>query len=185
MVLIRDERPGDHVARDRLLDTCFGDSRLMKTSERLREGRLTAWGLALIAERQGRTIGTVRLWHVEAGAGRAALLLGPIAVDPTLQSCGLGGRLMRAALQRAQALGHGGVVLVGDAPYYARFGFAQGIVEGLFMPGPFERKRFLGLELRRGALDGARGVLRASGVFDRTGLPAVADAAAASRRRVA
>lgn len=185
MVQIRDERPGDGVARERLLDTCLGENRRLKTSERLREGRLPAEGLALVAERQGCVVGTVRLWHVEAGFGRRALLLGPLAVDPTIQGLGLGTTLMRAALRRAEALGHGGVLLVGDAPYYARFGFSQAMAEGLFMPGPFERTRFLGLELRKGALAGARGVLRATGAWEATCLPVVAVAGAASRRRVA
>ncbi len=70
------------VAREYILDACFGEARRMKTSERLREGRLPAEGLALIAERDYRVIGTVRLWHVEAGLRRSALLLGPLAVDP-------------------------------------------------------------------------------------------------------
>ncbi len=69
---------------------------------------------------------------------------------------------MRAALRRARILGHGAVLLMGDAPYYARFGFSPALAEGLFMPGPFERERFLGLELRQGALAGARGILRAT-----------------------
>ncbi|KQT14834.1 GCN5 family acetyltransferase [Methylobacterium sp. Leaf399] len=166
MIEIRQEQDGDVVARERLLDACFGTARLAKTSERLREGRLPARGLAFSAERQGRIVGTVRLWHVEAGLGRPALLLGPLAVDPALHGAGLGTTLMWTALARAEALGHGGVLLVGDAPYYARFGFSGLLTAGLSMPGPFERSRFLGLNLRRGALDGASGKLRATGAWD-------------------
>ncbi|WP_375407704.1 GNAT family N-acetyltransferase [uncultured Methylobacterium sp.] len=166
MIEIRQEQFGDVVARERLLDACFGLGRIAKTSERLRAGRLPADGLAFSAERSGRIVGTLRLWHVEAGRSRAALLLGPQAVDPALQGCGLGTRLMWTALARAEALGHGGVLLIGDAPYYARFGFSGSLVEGLAMPGPFERARFLGLNLRRGTLDGATGTLRATGAWD-------------------
>ena len=189
MIQIRDEHAGDLVAREQLLDAGFGESRRMKTSERLREGRLPAEGLALVAQCDGRVVGTVRLWHVEAGAGRAALLLGPLAVDPSSRGLGLGAQLMRACLRRAETLGHGAVLLVGDAPYYARFGFAQGLADGLFMPGPFERARFLGLELRRGALQGAAGVLRATGAWTTDesvrNEPALVEAGAAARRRVA
>lgn len=190
MVQIRDEVAGDVVAREHLLDACFGEARRLKTSERLREGRLPAEGLALIAEREGRVVGTCRLWHVEAGPRRPALLLGPLAVDPAIQGLGLGSILMRAALRRADVLGHGAVLLMGDAPYYARFGFSAGLAEGLFMPGPFERERFLGLELRAGALSGARGILRAAGAWDQAApTPIVPEALVgtdvASRRRVA
>ncbi|MDP3895551.1 MAG: N-acetyltransferase, partial [Mesorhizobium sp.] len=92
-----------------------------------------------------------------------ALLLGPLAVDPALKSAGVGSALMRHAVAEAARLGHGAVLLVGDAPYYARFGFSAEKTGTLAMPGPYERERFLALELRDGALDGARGVLRASG----------------------
>lgn len=190
MIQIRDEKPGDVVAREHILDACFGEARRMKTSERLREGRLPAEGLALVAERDNHVIGTVRLWHVEASLRRAALLLGPLAVDPASQGLGLGAGLMRTALRRARILGHGAVLLMGDAPYYARFGFSPTLAEGLFMPGPFERERFLGLELRQGALAGARGILRATGAWGGASpapLPPgeVAATGSAARRRVA
>lgn len=185
MIQIRDEITSDVAARERLLDACFGPSRFLKTSQRLREGRLPAEGLALTAVRGEKCVGTVRLWNVETGCGRPALLLGPLAVDPALQGAGLGGALMRRALTRATELGHGAVLLVGDAPYYARFGFAGERTAGLAMPGPFERVRFLGLDLIPGALDGAEGVLQATGRL--APLPEIAAEAVgvASRRQAA
>ena len=163
MLSIREERPADAPAREALLDACFGDERFEKTCERLREGRRPADGLSLVIEADGAIVGTVRLWHVAAGPGRPALLLGPIAVDPALQGLGLGSKLMRAALARARALGHTAVLLVGDAPYYARFGFAAKHAKALRLPGPVDRARFLGLELVPGALAGARGLVAATG----------------------
>jgi predicted N-acetyltransferase YhbS len=111
----------------------------------------------------GRVIGTVRLWHVTAGPGRPALMLGPIAVDPALQGLGIGAKLMREALERARASGYSAVLLVGDAPYYARFGFSPEKTGALRLPGPYERERFLALELAPGALDGAKGLVSATG----------------------
>ena len=160
---IRTETPNDIAARERLLDRCFGDARFAKTCERLREGRLPADELALVVERDREIVATVRLWNVTAGPGRAALLLGPIAVDPALQGLGIGAKLMREALGRAAGLGHRAVLLVGDAPYYARFGFSADAVAGLWLPGPVERERFLGLGLVPGALAGARGLVQATG----------------------
>src|SRR5690606_38416806 len=112
----------------------------------------------------GAVVGTVRLWHVAAGeGGRAALLLGPLAVDPSAEGAGIGSALMVHAIGEARRLGHGAILLVGDAPYYQRFGFSAEKTGALAMPGPFERHRLLALELAEGALDGARGVLRPTG----------------------
>ncbi|MGP9814636.1 GNAT family N-acetyltransferase [Rhodopseudomonas sp. NSM] len=159
---IRAEKSSDIAARERLLDACFGEGRHARTCQRLRDGRAPAEGLAFSAVRQGRLVGTVRLWHVDAG-GRAALVLGPLAVDPSCREFGVGGELMRAALAEAAARGHAAVILLGDAPYYARFGFTADKMGLLALPGPFERDRLLGLELREGALDGAAGLIVATG----------------------
>ena len=164
MITIREEIAADVPARELLLDRCFGERRTAKSSERLREGRLPAEGLALTAERDGAVIATVRLWHVEAN-GRPALLLGPLAVAPELHGEGLGGTMMREAIARAADRGHGAILLVGDAPYYQRFGFSAAPMAELAMPGPVERERFLGLELRDGALAGASGVLKPTGAL--------------------
>jgi predicted N-acetyltransferase YhbS len=163
MITLREEIHRDIDAREALLDTCFGAARFEKTCERLREGRLPAEGLSLVVDRDGELLATVRLWNVTAGLGRPVLLLGPLAVDPACQGLGLGSKLMRESLSRAAALGHGAVLLVGDAPYYERFGFSADRTGALWLPGPFERARFLGAELRPGALEGARGLVSATG----------------------
>jgi predicted N-acetyltransferase YhbS len=159
---IRAERASDVVAREALLDACFGENRHMRTCQRLRDGRAPAEGLALSVVRQGRLVGTVRLWHVSAG-GRSALMLGPLAVDETCRGLGVGAALMDHALQLAKARGHGAVILLGDAPYYARFGFSADKTGELALSGPFERDRLLGLELSEGALDGIRGMIAPTG----------------------
>jgi predicted N-acetyltransferase YhbS len=160
--VIRSERASDVVAREALLDACFGENRHTRTCQRLRDGRAPAEGLALSALAQGRLVGTLRLWHVSAG-GVPALVLGPLAVDPSCRDLGVGSALMERALTAAKARGHGAVVLLGDAPYYARFGFSGLKTTELSLPGPFERDRLLGLELRDGALDGAWGMIARAG----------------------
>lgn len=164
MTLIRDEMPFDVAAREALLDAAFGAGRLSKTSERLREGRLPAAGLAFAAvDDTERLLATVRLWHIRAGSAGAALLLGPLAVGCGAQGQGLGAALMRHAINTARVLGHRAILLVGDLPYYARFGFSPVPTSGLVLPGPVDRARFLGLELKAGALSGARGLVTATG----------------------
>jgi predicted N-acetyltransferase YhbS len=159
---IRAEKASDVVAREALLDACFGENRHMRTCQRLRDGRMPAEGLAFSAVHQGRLVGTLRLWHVSAG-GCPALMLGPLAVDSTSRKLGVGTALMDHALAAAKARGHRAVILLGDAPYYARFGFSAQKTGELSLPGPFERERLLALELVEGALDGAWGMILATG----------------------
>jgi predicted N-acetyltransferase YhbS len=160
--VIRAERASDVVARETLLDACFGENRSLRTCQRLRDGRAPAEGLALSVVAEGRLVGTLRLWHVSAG-DRPALVLGPLAVDNTCRKLGVGAALMDHALAAAKARGHRAVILLGDAPYYARFGFSATKTGELSLPGPFERDRLLGLELSEGALDGAWGMIVPTG----------------------
>ena len=159
---IRGERSSDVVARNALLDACFGANRHTRTCQRLRDGRDPAEGLALSAVARGKLVGTLRLWHVSVG-GVPALMLGPLAVDAGSRKFGVGSALMEQALTIAKQRGHGAVILLGDAAYYARFGFSDFKTGELSLPGPFERDRLLGLELREGALNGAWGMISATG----------------------
>jgi predicted N-acetyltransferase YhbS len=159
------ETIADIPARDALLGRAMGPRWRKKSSEKLRKGRIPSEGLALIArDAFGTVVGTVRLWDIGAGAdGRRALLLGPLAVEPALKSAGIGSTLMREAVAEAARLGHAAIILVGDAPYYGRFGFSAEKTGMLAMPGPYEKHRLLALELTPGALDGAHGVIRPTG----------------------
>ena len=94
---IRAETASDVVAREALLDACFGENRHLRTCQRLRDGRAPAEGLAFSAWREGRLVGTLRLWHVSAG-GIPALMLGPLAVEASCRKFGVGTALMDHAL---------------------------------------------------------------------------------------
>jgi predicted N-acetyltransferase YhbS len=168
---IRTERPVDERAREALLDVAYGAERHRKPSCRLRKGRKPAEGLSLVAIERGRIIGTVRLWHVEAGCGRPALLLGPLAVHPDAQKRGIGAALMQRALAEAAQRGHAAVLLVGDAAYYGRFGFIADKTKALRLAGA-DPARLLAVELLPDALTGAHGVIAAAGERERM-LPAL------------
>ncbi|MEJ8574112.1 N-acetyltransferase [Microbaculum marinum] len=164
MIMIASEYPQDGAEIDALLDDSFGPRRLMKTAERLREGRRPAEGLALVAFEGRSLVGTIRLWNIDAGSA-PALLLGPVAVRRERRNLGIGAKLVETALKRATAQGHGAVILVGDAPYYGRFAFSRELTRDLSLPGPVDLDRFLGLELYAGALAGAKGMVRATGAL--------------------
>src|SRR6201995_4700511 len=159
---IHAEKASDVAAREALLDACFGENRHARTCQRLRDGRTPADGLALSAVARGRLIGTLRLWHVSAG-GTRALVLGPLAVDSAFRKLGVGAALATRALATAKARGHRAVLLLGDAAYYNRFGFAAEKTAELMLPGAYEQERLLGIELVPGALDGARGMVVPTG----------------------
>ncbi len=161
MSTIRTELPSDVAARESLLTKAFGAARFRKTSNRLREGRLPAEGLAFTAtDAKGKIVGTVRLWHIIAGSAGPSLLLGPLAVDAKMRGQGLGTQLMSHAINTAKVMGYDSVLLVGDAPYYGKFGFSAEHTRSLHLPGPVDRARFLGLELVPEALDGAEGLMQ-------------------------
>jgi predicted N-acetyltransferase YhbS len=165
MVTIRAEISSDIGAREALLNAGFGPSRFRKTSEKLRANRVPAFAFTAVND-EGKVVGTVRLWNIIAGSAGPSLLLGPLAVDASAQGQGFGAALMNQAIAAAKAEGHDSIILVGDAPYYARFGFSTGVTRELHLPGPIDRARFLGLELTEQALDGAEGLIAASGEME-------------------
>ena len=151
---IAGERPGDAWEVETLLDLCFAPGREALSSYRLRDGVPPAEGLCLTLRDAGALAGVIRFWPVCVG-GAPALLLGPIAIHPTHQGEGLGGWLIGEGLARAAAQGWARVLLVGDAPYYGRFGFAR--LEGVEMPPPTNPARVLGRALVEGGWAGVRG----------------------------
>jgi len=155
----RPERPEDGPAIDALLDRVLGPGRHALAAYRLREDNAQLSGLALVGEREGRLVGTVRFWPVAIGEA-AALLLGPLAIDPPVRHMGCGLGLMLRGLAGARAAGHRLVILVGDPPYYARAGFAPVPPGRITLPGPVDPRRILHVELEPGALADARGMAR-------------------------
>lgn len=158
MIALVAERAEHAPAVERLLDSAFGEARWRKTCQLLRDGQAPLPHLSLVALDGAALVGSVRLWPVKAGRHRA-LMLGPLAVDRDWRARGIGAALVEEAIHRATAAGEEAVLLVGDAPYYQRFGFRRDATKGLWLPGPVERERFLGRELKPGALDKARGLV--------------------------
>lgn len=141
-VAVQAETPFDAPAIERVVEAAFGPGRLAKTAERLREGREPEAGF--IARMDGQVIGSVRLWNIHVGQ-TPALFLGPIAVDRTERNAGVGADLVAACLECARSRGSSGVLLVGDPPYFQRFGFTR--IHGAVMPGPVDPARLLWLGL--------------------------------------
>ncbi len=158
------QMPQDQPLIENILDLGFGLSRRTKTSYRLREGS-TAMDVLSMVIRDGElgVAGTISYWPLLIGeAATPALLLGPLAVHPERQNRGYGRILMAASLKRARELGHGLVLLVGDAPYYQQVGFLQVPQGQLELQGPYDPKRLMFLELQSGSLAPAHGLVLAA-----------------------
>jgi len=126
-----------------LFDLAFAPGRTALSSYRLREDVAPVAALCRVARDENGTIGgAIRYWPVRVGACDA-LLLGPVAVHPIAQGEGLGAALVQACIDQARAGGSAGILLVGDAPYFGRFGFAR--TGGVTMPGPVDPARLLWL----------------------------------------
>jgi len=161
MVSIVAEKPEHAAAIERVLARAFGPGRFAKTSERVRErGARAEPALSRVAlDDAGEVIGVCRIWRVKAGV--ELFFLGPLAVDPDAQAAGLGLTLTREAVSACRISGGNGVVLVGAARFFRPLGFSVVPKDRLTLPAPVDPQRFLWLELRPGALDHARGELRA------------------------
>ncbi len=148
------ETAADEPEVEALYDLCFAPGRTALSSYRLRDGVPRVADLCLVLRADDVLLAAIRFWPVRV-ARRPVLLLGPIAVHPTAQGEGLGGMLMRDSLSRARKLGWSRVLLVGDAPYYSRFGFQR--LDDVVMPPPTNPDRVLGLELWPDAWVGVSG----------------------------
>ncbi|MBP7241221.1 GNAT family N-acetyltransferase [Amaricoccus sp.] len=162
MLRIQSETPKDGAEVETLFDLAFAPGRTALSSYRLRDGVPPETALSLVARDEYDAVaGAIRYWRVRVGvAGSPALLLGPVAVHPTRQGEGLGALLIADSLERAAALGWTRVILVGDEPYYRRFGFTRDAGRALEYPPPTNPDRLLARALVPGALDGVAGIVR-------------------------
>jgi len=171
---LRQEQPADRPAVEALYDRVFGIARKELSSYRLRAGVSFLPELAWLYEdvAVGQVVGAIRFWPVRIGRpGAPCLLLGPVAVHPTHQGEGLGAALTWCGLRRAESLAMpadaresgtwGRVALIGDEPYYRRFGFVRELAQELEFPPPTDPDRRLARELRPGSMQGLRGTVRA------------------------
>jgi predicted N-acetyltransferase YhbS len=158
---IRDEDENDVPALSELSAEAFGPGRFGRTAYRIREGVPPVSSLSLTAWLDERLVGGIRFTAVTIGEEGSALLLGPLVVDPAHKGEGYGKALAEEGLTRARAHGFRLVVLVGDMPYYGRFGFVPIPRGQIMLPGPVDPARLLALELVPGALASAAGLVQA------------------------
>jgi predicted N-acetyltransferase YhbS len=162
MIRLLPETPDDGPEVEALFDLAFAPGRTALSSYRLREGVAPAAGLCLVArDGEGVLAGAIRYWPVAIGPKAVSgLLLGPVAVHPTRQGEGIGAALVAESLDRAVASGWARVILVGDEPYYGRFGFTRAAARSLTFPPPVNPDRLLARPLRPGAFDDVGGAVR-------------------------
>ncbi|HZP08152.1 N-acetyltransferase [Methyloceanibacter sp.] len=157
---IRLETDGETEILSQLSAEAFGPGRFARSAYRVREGIPPVGRLSLVAWRDGQVVGGIRFTAIRIGEETDALLLGPLVVDPAEKGKGFGRALVEEGLARARNEGFTLVLLVGDMPYYGRFGFVPVRPGQITMPGPVDPARLLALELVPGALARARGEVK-------------------------
>lgn len=158
---IRLETAADAPALSKLSAQAFGPGRFVRTAYRVREGVPPVLPLSLTGWLDNSLVGGVRFTAITIGGQEGGALLGPLVVDPCVKGKGYGKALVGEGLTRARAQGFGFVLLVGDVPYYGRFGFAPVAPGTITLPGPVDPGRLLAVELETGALEGVTGVVAA------------------------
>jgi predicted N-acetyltransferase YhbS len=141
-----------------LHERAFGPGRFARTAYRLREGIPALATLCHVATVGTLIVGSIRLSGVWIGQ-EEGVLLGPLTVEPQFMNRGIGGLLIRRALDVAKAEGHRAVILVGDEPYYARAGFKKVPRGHLQLPGPVDPDRLLAVDLQGGDIARLQGAV--------------------------
>jgi predicted N-acetyltransferase YhbS len=155
---VQSERPQDAPAVEALLDHAFGPGRFVKSSERVREIARFRPDLSFCAFEGERLVGTVRQHQARVGA-TPLIFLGPLAVWSDTRKSGVGGLLVARACHAAQAAGERAILLVGDEPYFGRFGFRAAPARAIVMPGPVDPRRVLLRALAQGGAEGFAGAV--------------------------
>lgn len=151
--------PEDLPAISQLHDKVFGPGRFTRTAYRVREGTPAVSPYCRAILLGDRLIAAVRITPIAIGGKPGAVLLGPVAVDPDFASQGFGTRLITEAITTAKAGNIELVLLVGDEPYYGRFGFHMVPPGQITLPGPVDPRRLLAAELVEGAAKEAHGLV--------------------------
>jgi predicted N-acetyltransferase YhbS len=141
----------------------LGPGRYARSAYRVREQAPAMSRYCRVGLAGPHIIAALRMTEVTVGKIAGALLLGPLAVDPDFAGQGYGRRLISEAMEAAQKCGVRLVVLVGDEPYYGRFGFKPVPPGQILLPGPVNARRLLAAELETGALADYRGAVEAAG----------------------
>ena len=160
-LILEHETAGDADAIERLNERVFGPGRFARTAYRIREAAAPEPSLSFVARVGTLLVGANAMTPIVIG-GAPAMLLGPLIVEPVFRSQGIGEALVTRSLEAARAFGVTLVLLVGDAPYYARMGFKQCPPGRVTLPGPVDTARLLYCELKPGAFDGVSGIAAAA-----------------------
>ncbi|MCY3674916.1 MAG: N-acetyltransferase [Paracoccaceae bacterium] len=160
MLRFEKEKPEDYTEIEVLLDNAFGLGRTNLSSYQLRIGNQHIEALSMVAkEDDGSIVGSIRFWPVRVGQNEfKVLLLGPIAVHHTHQGEGIGSYLIGEGISKARELDWEAILLVGDEPYYSKFGFS--VIKTVEFPPPTDPNRILCLELTEGTRELLKGRVR-------------------------
>ena len=146
MLEIIPENPDKHAAAiEALYDVTFGPGHFAKTAERLREGNVSLPEITRVAVKDGTEIvGVCRIWPIRVGdESVSAVLVGPVAVTPSMQGSRLGLTVTGEAIEAATKAGYDAALLVGITSYFSEIGFTIVEPDQVKLPGPVDYARVM------------------------------------------
>jgi putative acetyltransferase len=165
---VRAESPRDSAAVYEVNRAAFGRLGEAVLVDALREAGASL--VSMVAAEDGAVVGHVLFSPVSVEPEPLdefrAVGLAPLAVLPARQRRGVGSDLVESGIEECRRLGYDAIFVLGDPAYYRRFGFAPAAARGLRCGFPVPEEAFMVAELKPGALNGTRGLVRYLPEFD-------------------
>ena len=160
-MIIRQEKKGDYRIIYEVNKQAFNQKDESELINRIRAGKNFIPGLSLVAENNGELIGHILFSKIKIIGEKVyeTLSLAPIAVLPKYQNQGVGGKLIKEGLKRAEKLGFNSVLVVGHKDYYPKFGFEKASKWNIKCPFEVPDGAFMAIELITGSLKNKSGVV--------------------------
>lgn len=168
---LRQEQETDYSVTEQVIKQAFAHEKMSDQTEhdlvaRLRKTDAFIPELSIVAEVDDKLVGQILLSRVTIGERAVeSLALAPVSVVPAFQKQGIGAKLMKAAIEKANELGYTSVIVLGHPRYYPEFGFIPASNWNIEAPFPVPDEAFMALELREDALKGVTGVVNYSQAF--------------------
>jgi putative acetyltransferase len=165
LIEIRDEQSSEIAAVRDVNRRAFGQEQEANIVDALRANGASL--VSLVAVVDGQIVGHIMFSPIDVN-GIVGAALGPMAVIPEHQRCGIGSRLVEAGCERMRAKGCPFIIVLGHATYYPRFGFKPASRSGISCEWDVSDEVFMMLVLDEAKMSGVSGLAKYRKEFSET-----------------